>query len=473
MKRRAILRGLAGVTVATPFLASLGPRLLAQAGDPKRLVIFFTPGGVNVRDFWPTVDRGPLTAASMMGRGVEPLARHTDKLLFVRGLQCGPERYTLQHEMGMASKLTSANLGGGGRHLAQGPSVDYVAAKSVHVDGSDPLILQVGGIVNPSLGGALNYASWKGANEGLAGENQPYNVYRRLMNITPGSEPDMMIARRRQSIADVVQEDLASLRRAPLSREDQQRLDDWLDLVRDTETTMPGGLACSPTAATSIGLEAAVQPFDGLDSNEAGRDGMFKASGEAMMRLAALTLACDQKRVVTIQWAHGGGDGGPTFRWDGMQHNYTHHQISHRNGDDNGPGGTKLSGVEQMVSDIDRWYMTQLASFLDLMDGFTEADGTVLDSSVVAYFNELSDGEYHHLNNLPIILAGSCRGYFKQGEVADCSSGGNYESYSGAPHNRLLTTLLNAVGAKDGSGQPFENFGQFGTPGELGQVKRA
>ena len=153
MKRRALLRGLAGVTVATPFLASLGKRSLAQAVDPKRLVVFFTPAGVNVRDFWPTVDRGALTASSMMGRGVEPLARHVDKLLFVRGLQSSPLReYTLQHEMGFASKLTATDLGSGPRHLAQGPSVDYVAAKSVHADGAEPLALQVGSIVSENVG---------------------------------------------------------------------------------------------------------------------------------------------------------------------------------------------------------------------------------------------------------------------------------------------------------------------------------
>ena len=116
---------------------------------------------------------------------------------------------------------------------------------------------------------------------------------------------------------------------------------------------------------------------------------MYKASGEAMMRLAVLSLACDQTRVATIQWQHGGGGVGPTFRWDGMQHSHTHHQLSHRDGGDGAISGNRLPGVDQMVSEIDRWYMTQLASFLDLMDSFTEGDGTLLDNSVVAYIQRV------------------------------------------------------------------------------------
>ena len=470
LNRRAILQGMAGAALTTPLLPSLGWRARAQAPDPRRMVTFFMPGGVNIRDFWPTVDRGPLTPGSMMGRGVEPLARHASKLLFARGLHCHGRQP--EHQFGMAAKLTAANLGGGQRMLAQGPSVDVVASRTLHADGSDPLCLQIGSSASPDSGLALNFVSWRGADRPFAGENQPHNVYRRLMGVLPGSVPDTLISVQGQSIADIVSEDLESLRRISLSSEDRHRVDDWLDLVRDTENGMTGaGLTCSPQTASDIGLDSAVQPFDGLDSQASGRDNLFKASGEAMMRLAALAVACDYRRVVTLQWGHGGGGTGPTFRWDGMNHEYNHHRLSHRNGR-NDNSGPLLPGADRMVSDIDRWYMTQLATLLDLFDQFDETDGTLLDNSVVAFFNEFSDGQWHRLQNLPVILAGSAGGYFKQGEVIDCSRDGNYTASSGAPHNRLLTTLLNAVGAKDGGGQPFSNFGQVGLAGEIDRLKR-
>jgi hypothetical protein len=70
-----------------------------------------------------------------------------------------------------------------------------------------------------------------------------------------------------------------------------------------------------------------------------------------------------------------------------------------------------------------------------------EADGkTVLDNSVILYSNELSDGRGHAYYDLPYLLAGSCAGYFKQGMYLTL---GESED---APHNKLLNTIVNAMG---------------------------
>ena len=53
-------------------------------------------------------------------------------------------------------------------------------------------------------------------------------------------------------------------------------------------------------------------------------------------------------------------------------------------------------------------------SWSGMLDGIKNPDGsTLLDNTATVWFNEMSDGNAHNLNNLPIIQAGGCGGYFK------------------------------------------------------------
>jgi hypothetical protein len=95
--------------------------------------------------------------------------------------------------------------------------------------------------------------------------------------------------------------------------------------------------------------------------------------------------------------------------------------------------------------------MKQYARLLAKLDSYTEENGkTLLDNSAILYANELSDGKAHSFIDLPFIVAGSAAGYFKQGEYVKLAEPGNNKV---APHNRLLTTLVNAMGV------PLERFG--------------
>ena len=99
-----------------------------------------------------------------------------------------------------------------------------------------------------------------------------------------------------------------------------------------------------------------------------------------------------------------------------------------------------------MLFDIDVWHQGKLARLLQKLDSYVEADGkTVLDNSVILYSNELSDGKGHSFIDLPYLLAGSCAGYFKQGEYVLLGEGTDYDDQV-APHNKLLNTIVNAMG---------------------------
>jgi hypothetical protein len=208
--------------------------------------------------------------------------------------------------------------------------------------------------------------------------------------------------------------------------------------------TGTSGLACLDAT-----LRTAAQQFEGAgDEVEEGVN--YPVIADLQVDIMAMALACDATRVASLQFDRGAG--GPTFRWDGMNHEYNHHKLSHGKvrddcfGDSTADGCDNVDGYEDMLFDIDVWHAKRMARLLSKLDSYMEADGkTVLDNSAILYTNELSDGKGHSFMNLPYIIAGSCGGSFKQSEVVLLGEGTSYDDQV-APHNKLLNTLVNVMG---------------------------
>jgi hypothetical protein len=155
-----------------------------------------------------------------------------------------------------------------------------------------------------------------------------------------------------------------------------------------------------------------------------------------------------------------------------MSHQYNHHKLSHGNTKDDCSGGA-VAGYEGMLSSIDEWYAGEFAYLLDRLNAYDEGSGTVLDNTCVVMANELSHGKAHDFRDLPYVMAGSCAGYFKTGQYIKVTNQSNTVNDQDAPHNKLLTTLCNAMGVTDSSGNPITYFGdpQYGEPGEFEMLK--
>ena len=136
----------------------------------------------------------------------------------------------------------------------------------------------------------------------------------------------------------------------------------------------------------------------------------FTKGGDMMINLLALTMMCDANRVMILQWP-----GFVKFTWDGMMHEFDHHGLSHRNGSA-AVGGACVTGVIDMLHQIDTWYAGRYSKLVHLVDSIKEGDRTMLDNSMVMWLPELADGNAHNNNNLPIVIAGSAGGYLKQGQ---------------------------------------------------------
>jgi hypothetical protein len=243
-----------------------------------------------------------------------------------------------------------------------------------------------------------------------------------------------------------------------LSKADRDKLQLHYDTVRDLEVSINSTIACKLDPAREAEL-------DGINPDAVSTDTEFKKVGRLQLDVLAMAIACGATRVGSMMW--GSGAGGPIFTWDGMQHQYNHHKLSHGNTKDDNSGGT-VDGYEDMLFAIDHWYAAELAYLLDKLSLYQEADGkTVLDNTAVVMMNELSHGKDHDFRDMPVLIAGSCGGYFKQGEYIKVTADANTKNDADAPHNKLLTTLCNAMGV------PETHFGapELGEDGEFEELK--
>ncbi len=486
MKRRQLLKGVAGAALAAPFLSSLQRTARAQtaaAAAPRRLVIFYTNNGCIIPKWGPAVTSGAVDAASLAGTTLEPVAAQASKLLFPRGLAMFPRGqingYFDPHDQGMGSKLTAAPIDPAGSHYATSRSLDHVAAELVNPGTKTPLVLTVGN----AFANVKGIVSYSAANTPYTAEANPANVYKSLTGAfvstgTPTTAADYRVTQG-NSIIDLVKGDLDAFKRQNMSMADKKKVDDWLALLRQTEVKVVSA-ACNAANATALGITDATVKAAG--SRTAGT--AFTLGGDMMINLIALTMMCDLNRVIILQWP-----GFVTFNFDGLTHQYDHHGLSHRNGT-NAVGGTPLPGVEDMIWEIDRWYGKRYGKLVGLLDSIKEGDRTMLDNSAVMWLPELGDGNAHNNDKLPIVIAGSAGGYLKQGQSVTLTTtttttttpgggGGGFGGSGGVPLNKLHVTLLNAIGARN-NGAPFTSFGTMDTndvakgitnPGELDALK--
>jgi hypothetical protein len=494
-------------------------------GGPRNAVFFWTPNGPNMSTFFPrarynggSTAFGPLDDAAFAPRPLMPgssapeifhhpewalrnLSAFRDRMLVLRGFRNSRFGFVDladggDHGMNTACRLTAAGIGSG-RGLALGRSVDFAIAEAINPrDGGvarDPLVLHIGENVSPDGGNGTSFVSYRGPEMPEPGVNNPWVAYRNLMGIAPGTPAEDHLTRRRGRVADLVRGELGELQRLPLGARDRGRLDSWLGLLESTEDGMRDmGLMCTPEARDALVPLDQVRAFEGRDNGALGLYEDYARIGTLMLDITALSIACGHTHVGTIQWS--GGAGGPAFGPTGMgsapgdppgtwHGGERHHELSHRNGSDGAEPGL-IVDVERNMSWIDGWYGDRFRHLLESMDALG-----VLDDSVVVWATEFSDGRQHHFIDLPFVLAGGAGGYFRGGATVDCSSTGNWDSrldprtngprilpaddpanvydldagwVDGAiSHNKLLTTVYNAVLPRDTAGRPMGAITRF------------
>jgi len=330
LSRRHFLRGVGGVTLGLPFLEALAPRSARaqEATTIRRFGVFFACNGVDMTRWFPRGAYGALTAEHLVGTANEALAPFLGKLLFPRGLHMAPRGSGRDpgggddHGRCMAIKLTAfpAALD---TALATGPSIDYVLAQAINpgTEGArrPALNLMVG---RPAGVAGLDYVSYSGSSQAIAAVNNPWDAYASLVALngstSDSAEARARVQRKRESVLDLVRTQFDRLRQLPLSVNDREKLDLHFTAVREVEVQLSAtGLAC-----VDADLETRATPFQG-NTAFATEEPQYPLVADLQLDIYALALACDMTRVATMHFDR--GSGGPTFRWDGMSHEYNHH----------------------------------------------------------------------------------------------------------------------------------------------------
>lgn len=429
ISRRTFLRGV-GAAIALPALDAMAPaRAFGATAKPKppvRMACLYFPNGV-WEDAWIPKESG---AGYTLPYSLEPLARHQDAFNVLSGLDKAASRGGDGHYAKTANFLTGEPVvkTTGKDISAGGISMDQLAASRLgHLTplpsmelGIDPVISGIDSNVGYTrLYGS--YISWRAHNLPVAKEINPRFAYERLFG-----EKDAEGRPRRgktrhddhQSILDLALEDAHSLRRR-LGRDDQVKLDEYLESVRAVEKRIAFAMQPDPrdwrpeSAPTGLTPPPEKAPAD------------FREHVKLMLDLMVLAFQTDSTRIQSFMFAN--DVSGRNFSFlPGVSGG--HHDMSHHEG--------KEEKIRQYM-EITRWHAEQFAYLLDQLRSIPEGDGTLLDNSMILFGSSISDGNRHDPNNLPIIVAGSGGDALKTGlHVA---------SPKNTPLCNLYATMLNAM----------------------------
>jgi hypothetical protein len=105
-----------------------------------------------------------------------------------------------------------------------------------------------------------------------------------------------------------------------------------------------------------------------------------------------------------------------------------HHPLSHHQYDP-----IKMAAMAK----VNVYHVSLFAYYLQKLRAAQDANGSLLDHTLVMYGAGMSDSNAHDPNNLPIILVGGAR----------LITGGRHLMYAGEPSANLLVTIVDKLGA--------------------------
>jgi hypothetical protein len=464
--------GLGGVLwphTALPDYRKRSP-LLGGPSSPSRIVLYVQPHG-HLPSSWnmeiPGGASDQFAERSLVGltqaelsQTLQPLYDFRDRLLVIEGLAhtaalVDIEDVTLaghgdlnNHQVGVADVLTGSRaLQQPGTYCTGGArSVDQELAVRLSTPGRfDSRVYGFDYIPNS----VVSPFSYLGSGQATPMISDPAAAFSDLLGYLAPTNAQTsrqaLLSSLRPSVLDAVSREYELL--APqLTPEGQQKLDRHRDLVRELEVSLG---AIGPTATCNT-------TFDTTKATTSG------AAVRQFMKLIQMAFACDLTRVVTFTapvppTPELGYPGNVDF------HYYAHQSIQGMTA----CGQTYSPFAAQAMTDLDAWHAGHVNYLLQQLDSVAEGSGTLLDHTVVVWITELATPTHQH-NDAYTLLAGGCNDFFKTGR---------YVRYPrilpnpmpglpllGPSHNRLLVTLMQAMGQADTSFGMTGAMAPDGTP---------
>ena len=413
--RRTMLRGL-GVTMALPWMESLcvwgdAVKGVKKANSaPTRMAILFAGCGFHKSEWWAKGQGKEM----QLGKVLAPLNDFRDKMVFIRGLYNAEALKGNIHSSQTGNLLSGAPLASGGR-IQSGTSVDQYVSQRIGRQTKVPSLVL--GCEKSNPGVHKNYSllysshiSWSSPNSPTPLEVYPALAFDRLFKnkVQAGD----------QSVLDAVLGDAKDLRRN-ISRLDQQKLDEYLNSVREVEQRIEsagkrGQLQGWRPTLTKPNIP---RPKDGYPQD-------IVEHMRLMSDILVLAFQTDTTRVCTLKLNNDHG----TLRFPHLGVDYMiHHLLSHNDTND--------------WLKVNQFFLEQMAYIARRLDGIQEGERTALDNTMLMLCSSMLTG-HHDASQLPVVMLGGGGGRIKGGQNL------NYLGKDNRQMSRLFLSMMDKMNVR-------------------------
>jgi hypothetical protein len=386
--RRAVLKGIAGTALALPVLEAMG------AGDsstsPRRFCALYTANGMSLPkpehgiDEWSWFPRSEKDGQFEFGKSTEPLAPFRSQLSFFGGLQ---HDYGLKADPHVCSDmwLTGAPLHNPKPGSYNTVSLDQIVALHTKQYCRQPsLVLSTdAGVGFLSRTGTISYDL---QGRPIPADSHPRRVFDRLFRVEQSSQAAQRSQlQSRMKLVDAVV-DSANRFQKSLGRSDRDKMDQYLSSLNEIESRL-----IASEKWIDIPLKSQDYSAINLDASPEGEPAEYYRN---MFDLIALAFDADITRSVAFMLNREDGMGiSDTFPLK-LGLTRTHHNLSH--------AGDKDGQLE--FAKYDLFLSQQLAGFFKRLSDLQDANGSVLDNTIVLYGSGASTT--HWPRNLPTLVVG-------------------------------------------------------------------
>lgn len=437
MRRRGLLKQIAGAALALPFFELLNATPSAAAGgQAKRVIFFYFPDGVAgpSQDGQPSLWHPNGSEFDFaLPQQLMPLAPFQDDCVFFTGLSMGATD-SGSHPGGAKKLLTATDHG---NHV----SIDQLLAHSAGA-GAPWRHLYLGAMANVNNASGDKHISYPSPGQSISPEDDPRTAFSLLFG---GSLPqnggngsgEQNVDPIEVSVIDGVLDDMQRLQ-TQLGTVEAAKLNLHLESLREVEKRIKklGGTPVTGASCDEPGIDTS-----GFGEGELYVPERFPAILRAQIDLMVLSMACGLTQVGTLQASHHTSEL-LMSRFEGSEmydpgYDMRSHQASHY-GPNHDPNHKEFSSFVAQR----RYWVGELAYLLEQLAARPEGDGSMLDHSLVLLCSEVCDGNTHLHENMPFVLAGGGGGTV---------SGGRLLHTNGTRHADLLIAIAHAMGEPIGS----------------------
>lgn len=371
---------------------------------PKRMAILFSGCGFHNQQWWAKGSGADME----LGQVLQPLSDYRERMVFIKGLYNAEALKGNIHSSQTGNLLSGAPLAAGGM-IHSGTSVDQVVAQHLGQRTKLPSLVLGCEKANPSV--HKNYSmlysshiSWSSPTTPTPLEVYPALAFDQLFKDTTNQGD--------HSVLDAVLADAQDFRRG-ISRLDQQKLDEYLNSVREVEQRIAragqrGEMQGWRPTLTQPNIP---RPSDGYPQD-------IVEHMKLMADILVLAFQTDTTRVCTLKLNNDHG----TLRFPHLGVDYMiHHLLSHSDTDD--------------WLKVNQFFLEQMAYIARRMDAIQEGEHTLLDNTMLMLCSSMLNG-HHDATKLPVVMVG--------GGAAGVQGGQNLD-YSEQPDRQMCRLYLSMM----------------------------